>query len=332
MERHGKQQQFITHMDPHEVLNAVAAGHITAVSALQQLYDLDKTAMPPLNREPGGDSSRQRVEDILRELDSLIGLTTVKQLVRELYAFIEIQKRRQKEHLRTEPLVLHMIFKGNPGTGKTTVARILGKILREMNVLSRGHLIEVERADLVGEYIGHTAQKTREQLKKAYGGILFIDEAYSLARGGEKDFGKEAIDCLVKAMEDHKDEFILILAGYQKEMEYFLQTNPGLQSRFPIHIDFPDYTEQELLQIAEQMCVKRQYQLTPAAKQAVLTAIRAQRNLGQNNFGNARTVRNIIEKSIRRQAVRLIAKNKTTREDLMVIEPCDILEVPECVN
>lgn len=176
-----------------EVLTAISTGELSPIEAFKKLREIE-TSVPCVNSQS---NTEDRIEKILSELDNLVGLTEVKKLVREIYAFIEIQKRREKEHLNTEHLVLHMIFKGNPGTGKTTVARIMGKIFREMGVLSRGHLIEVERADLVGEYIGHTAQKTREQLKKAYGGILFIDEAYSLARGGEKDFGKEAIDCMV---------------------------------------------------------------------------------------------------------------------------------------
>ena len=185
----------MTYQWPEDIVTAVQSGQISPLEAFKKLRELDSATDYVKDIEF---NVEQRIENILRELDSLIGLNEVKKLVREIYAFIEIQKRRERERLNTEPMVLHMIFKGNPGTGKTTVARIMGKVFREMGVLSRGHLIEVERADLVGEYIGHTAQKMREQLKKAYGGILFIDEAYSLARGGEKDFGKEAIDCMVK--------------------------------------------------------------------------------------------------------------------------------------
>lgn len=281
------------------------------------------------NLSKNGEGEQLKPEAVMQELNNLIGLSEVKNLVTEIYAFLQIQKRREKENLCNEPLVLHMIFKGNPGTGKTTVARIFGRLFRAMGVLSRGHLVEVERADLVGEYIGHTAHKTREQIKKALGGILFIDEAYSLARGGEKDFGKESIDALVKAMEDHKDNLVLILAGYRQEMDWFIRTNPGLHSRFPLHITFPDYTVDELLQIGELMLKRRQYRLADEAK-AVLKAILVDKLAGGNqNEGNARLVRNLIERAIRRQAVRLIKKKRLTRDELMTIFPEDLNQIDE---
>lgn len=268
-------------------------------------------------------TEKEKVTEILAELDMMVGLSTIKQLIRELQAYVEIQKRRTREKLSADPLVLHMIFRGNPGTGKTTVARIVGKLFKELGTLQKGHVIECERADLVGEYIGHTAQKTREQVRKALGGVLFIDEAYSLARGGEKDFGKEAIDALVKAMEDNKDNLILILAGYRHEMEWFLQTNPGLRSRFPIHIDFPDYTLEELLEIGESMIKARQYELIPETKEAL-------RNILKNVLhthtyaGNARLIRNLVEKMIRKQAIRLFQRPSNSREELLQLLPEDL--------
>lgn len=257
--------------------------------------------------------------EILLELNSLVGLQGVKKLIEEIYSYIEIQKMRQKEKLVSEPLGLHMIFKGNPGTGKTTVARILGKLFREVGVLPKGHLVEVERADLVGEFIGHTAQKTRDQIKKALGGILFIDEAYSLARGGDKDFGKEAIDALVKGMEDYRDNLILILAGYQDEMDWFVETNPGLRSRFPIHITFPDFSNRELLAIADLMLQQRQYYLSNGAREEFRFVIEKEHKRHEHS-GNARLVRNLIERAIRRQAVRLLrSDSEPSRNELMAI-------------
>ncbi len=268
----------------------------------------------------------KNIPEIMQELNELVGLQNVKQLIEEIYAFVEIQKRRIKEKLIAEPLVLHMVFKGNPGTGKTTVARILGKLFKEVGVLPKGHLVEVERADLVGEFIGHTAQKTRDQIKKALGGILFIDEAYSLARGGEKDFGKEAIDALVKGMEDYRDNLIRILAGYQDEMDWFIETNPGLRSRFPIHISFPDYSVRELLAIADLMLQQRQYTLFNGAREELCFIIGKEHKRHEHS-GNARLVRNLLERAIRRQAVRLLRKNgELSRNDLMAITRGDLLE------
>lgn len=269
-------------------------------------------------------SKHYPLEKIQKELQALVGMKEVKRLIHEIYAWLYINNNRQKYGLKQDKQVLHMLFKGNPGTGKTTVARLLAKLFYDMNILSKGHLLEVERADLVGEYIGHTAQKTRELLKKAHGGILFIDEAYSLARGGEKDFGKEAIDTLVKAMEDNQHDMILILAGYPKEMDYFLSLNPGMPSRFPIVMNFPDYTNDELIEIAKIMAKERDYILTQEAEFKLKNHLIRYRAVKRHSFSNARYVRNIIEKSIRKQAVRLLKHDNFDRHNLMTLLAADI--------
>ena len=236
-----------------EIITMVENGEVTVSEALSLLRKVGMGSDQP-KQEP---ARNERIAAIKQQLDSLIGLHSVKELINEIQAFVEIQQRRAAFNLAADPIVLHSIFMGNPGTGKTTVARIIGQLFLEMGVLQKGHLVEVERADLVAEYIGQTAQRTREQLRRASGGILFIDEAYSLARGGEKDFGKEAIDTIVKTMEDQRSNLVVILAGYSAPMEDFLETNPGLRSRFPIIIRFPDYTTFELFRIAEQMLQQR---------------------------------------------------------------------------
>lgn len=294
----------------------VTNGQLTPPAALASLC---QTTDPTTATES---NSSDTLQQALSQLNNLVGLDDVKQLVLEIKALVEIQQRRARAGLINEPLVLHMIFRGNPGSGKTTVARILGSIFKGLGILSKGHLIEVERADLVGEYIGHTAIKTREQVKRALGGILFVDEAYSLARGGNKDFGKESIDCLVKLMEDHRDDLVLILAGYREEMDFFLKSNPGLRSRFPIQIDFPDYTLEQLLDIAQVFLSERDYCLSTAAREELSRQLRLTQYL--QHSGNARLVRNLIERAIRRQAVRLADKQHLSRNELMTIEPVDL--------
>ncbi|MGR6835810.1 AAA family ATPase [Syntrophomonas erecta] len=262
--------------------------------------------------------------DSFKELEKLVGLREVKRILAEVTAFSLIQNKRSELHLRACPNVLHMVFKGNPGTGKTTVARILGRIFQEIDILSKGHLVEVERADLVGEYIGHTAQKCREMLKKSLGGIMFIDEAYTLAQGGEKDFGKEAIATIVKAMEDHRENLVIILAGYSYEMDSFMGSNPGLRSRFPIHVEFKDYESEELFQIALQMYLERDYELTNRARWKLKSHLNEFVRNRHPHSGNARYVRNLVEKSIRLQALRIIDNNNLRRQDLMAIEESDL--------
>ncbi|MGG1331924.1 stage V sporulation protein K [Bacillus haynesii] len=265
------------------------------------------------------------LKEIEREMNTLVGMEEMKRNIKEIYAWIFVNKKREEQGLKAGKQALHMMFKGNPGTGKTTVARLIGRLFYEMNVLSKGHLIEAERADLVGEYIGHTAQKTRELIKKAMGGILFIDEAYSLARGGEKDFGKEAIDTLVKHMEDKRNEFILILAGYSREMDHFLSLNPGLQSRFPISIDFPDYSVSQLMDIAKRMMAEREYQFSPEAEWKLKDHLMAVKStVSPAKFSNGRFVRNLIEKSIRSQAMRLLMGDCYLKNDLITIKSQDL--------
>ena len=266
------------------------------------------------------------LKEIEDELGALVGMEEMKRMIKEIYAWIFVNKKREEVGMKARKQALHMMFKGNPGTGKTTVARLIGKLFLKMNVLSKGHLIEAERADLVGEYIGHTAQKTRDLIKKAQGGILFIDEAYSLGRGGEKDFGKEAIDTLVKHMEDKQHEFILILAGYSREMDYFLTLNPGLHSRFPLVIDFPNYTIDQLMEISSRMLDEREYSLSHEAEKKLKDhLIWVKAVLNPNSFSNGRYVRNIIEKSIRAQAMRLLLQNSFDRHELMTLRSNDLV-------
>ncbi|MGM0846668.1 MAG: stage V sporulation protein K [Bacillota bacterium] len=266
------------------------------------------------------------LKEIEAELASLVGMEDMKKMVKEIYAWIYVNKKREEAGLKAGKQALHMMFKGNPGTGKTTVARLIGKLFLKMNVLSKGHLIEAERADLVGEYIGHTAQKTRDLVKKAMGGILFVDEAYSLGRGGEKDFGKEAIDTLVKHMEDKQHEFILILAGYSREMDQFLTLNPGLHSRFPLVFQFQDYSVEQLMEIGRRMLTEKEYELSADAERKIRDHLsQAKTAVSPAAFSNGRYVRNVIEKSIRSQAMRLLIQNSYDRHELMMIRSNDLI-------
>lgn len=264
------------------------------------------------------------LREIEEELSALVGMDEMKKIIKQIYAWIHVNKKREEKGLKASKQVLHMLFKGNPGTGKTSVARIIGKLFERMEVLSKGHLIEAERADVVGEYIGQTAQKTRDLVKKAMGGILFIDEAYSLGRGGEKDFGKECIDTLVKHMEDSGNNFVLILAGYSSEMERFLNLNPGLVSRFPVIIEFPDYNVDQLMEIADKMLVEKEYVLSIDAERKIRNhLIWLKAIMTPKNFSNGRYIRNMIEKAIRVQAMRILQNNTYEKNELQLLKASD---------
>jgi probable Rubsico expression protein CbbX len=267
------------------------------------------------------------IAPVLAQLDrELIGLVPVKTRIREIAALLLVERIRRKMALATTFPTLHMSFTGNPGTGKTTVALRMAGILHRLGFVRRGHVINVTRDDLVGQYIGHTAPKTKEILKKAMGGVLFIDEAYYLYRPeNERDYGQEAIEILLQVMEAQREDLVVILAGYGDRMERFFQSNPGFRSRVAHHIDFPDYSEAELLAIAELMLEEQHYRFSPEAREAFERYIAVRKT--QPLFSNARSIRNALDRIRLRQANRLVAKldRVLTGEDVMRIEAGDVL-------
>jgi len=266
-----------------------------------------------------------QVRDVLDRLDrELVGLTPVKTRIREIAALLLVDRARRQLGLTTGAPSLHMCFTGNPGTGKTTVAMRMAEILHRLGYVRKGHLVAVTRDDLVGQYIGHTAPKTKEVLKKAMGGVLFIDEAYYLYRPeNERDYGQEAIEILLQVMENQRDDLVVILAGYKDRMDTFFRSNPGMSSRIAHHVDFPDYTPGELAAIADLMLEGMQYRLSPAAHRALEEYIVLR--MQQPHFANARSMRNALDRARLRQANRLFAAGvAVAREQLMTIEEDDI--------
>ncbi len=272
------------------------------------------TAAPAASSAPSGATGAgqpaETLDSLLAELDSYIGLESVKKEVRTLASLIKISKKREAMGVRQPPVSLHMVFTGNPGTGKTTVARLLARILKTMGLLSTGQLVETDRSGLVAGYIGHTAEKTSKVIESALGGVLFIDEAYALyKKGSENDFGREAIDTLLKAMEDHRDNLVVVAAGYPKEMETFLDSNPGLRSRFSRRIVFEDYRPEELFEIFRRFCTERKYVMTEGAEKRIRAHLKYLYEIRTENFANAREVRNFFEKVTEQQTNRLAREN-----------------------
>jgi probable Rubsico expression protein CbbX len=289
----------------------------------------EEAGPPPLAAddtvELGAEQQAQRVSQMLAEFDrEFVGLAPVKARVREIAALLLVDRLRQRYGLTSSRPSLHMCFTGSPGTGKTTVATHLGALLRELGYLRTGQLVSVTRDDLVGQYVGHTAPKTKEVLNRAMGGVLLIDEAYYLYRPeNERDYGQEAIEILLQFMEANREDLVVILAGYADRMDVFFRSNPGMASRVAHHIDFPDFTLDELLQIAALMLDREQYRLSPAAEVAFREYVELRRQ--QPRFGNARSIRNAIDRIRLRQARRLVAAGgRIGRADLMQISDAEV--------
>lgn len=274
---------------------------------------------PETKAEPAPD-----LNTLLAQLDALTGLKRVKEEVRQLTNYLKVEQMRKTQGLKTSEISLHMVFYGNPGTGKTTVARLVAKIYRALGVVSKGHLIEVDRAGLVAGYVGQTAIKVRTVVDKAAGGLLFIDEAYSLKTGGDNDFGQEAIETLLKLMEDRREDLVVVVAGYPMEMKKFLESNPGLKSRFAKYLQFDDYSPEELMAIFESACKSTDYQLSDDAHKAMADIFQKAYDARDRTFGNARFARNLFEKIVENQANRVVSMEKAEKTALMTIEVADV--------
>ena len=306
---------------PHALPGKIQSQAQTAQSQYEQADDFQQAVENPASLV----NPQQRLSDALTELDAMIGLENIKQEVRTLANFLKVQAERAKAGLPTTELSLHMIFGGNPGTGKTSVARIVARILGAMGILRSGHVVETDRSGLVAEYAGQTGPKVNQKIDEALDGVLFIDEAYTLvAADGEDPYGQEAVQTLLKRMEDDRDRLVVILAGYPDEMSELLRSNPGFSSRFSRNLEFQDYTPLELAQIFGQMCTNNHYELQPATRAKVIVGLNHMHQQRDRYFGNGRAIRNLFEHTIRRMANRIAEIQELSVKQLMLLLPEDI--------
>ena len=310
------------------------SGDCPALKADEFVTHVPAPAHPPTEVVPAAEQeetplpeSEPTLEELLAELDGLCGLEQVKQDVKSLINLVKVRRLREEAGLPVPPMSLHLVFLGNPGTGKTTVARLLARLYHAIGVLPKGQLVEVDRSGLVAGFVGQTALKTQEVIQKAIGGVLFIDEAYALVnQDNGNDFGREAIEVLLKNMEDHRKDLVVIVAGYSQLMEKFIHSNPGLESRFNKYFYFEDYDGAQLFTILQSMCVKNGYVLTPEGEALARRELMALYEDRDENFGNARDVRNLFEQAVARQSDRVARLEAPTREQLMELRPEDLAE------
>ena len=310
------------------------SGDCPALKADEFVTHVPAPAQPPTEVVPAAEQeetplpeSEPTLEELLAELDGLCGLEQVKQDVKSLINLVKVRRLREEAGLPVPPMSLHLVFLGNPGTGKTTVARLLARLYHAIGVLPKGQLVEVDRSGLVAGFVGQTALKTQEVIQKAIGGVLFIDEAYALVnQDNGNDFGREAIEVLLKNMEDHRKDLVVIVAGYSQLMEKFIHSNPGLESRFNKYFYFEDYDGAQLFTILQSMCVNNGYVLTPEGEALARRELMALYEDRDENFGNARDVRNLFEQAVARQSDRVARLEAPTREQLMELRPEDLAE------